>query len=111
MDFWNGSVPLVGGYSTTRRDALKFAALGGLVASTYVLLTRAKVCAHLLPVKALALLLAFLKHRFKKVFKKPKNKTLQKLRLPSRFVSWWAVMREPGGGGGSAHAGVLGGRG
>ncbi len=36
-------IALPGGYSTTRRDALKVVALGGGLGSLYVLLTRTKV--------------------------------------------------------------------
>ena len=41
-------VELPGGYATTRRAALKAVALAGGLGSVYVLLTRAKVCVHIL---------------------------------------------------------------
>jgi hypothetical protein len=42
-DSWDAAVQLPGGYTTTRRSALKAIALAGALGSVYVLLTRAKV--------------------------------------------------------------------
>eukprot|EP00884_Botryococcus_braunii_P006329 jgi/Botrbrau1/15698/Bobra.4_1s0071.2 len=48
-NFWYEDVQLPGGYRTTRRDLLKFGALGGVAASGYVLLTRAKAMSFASP--------------------------------------------------------------
>ena len=47
-DLLDVELELPGGYATSRRAALKAVALAGGLGSVYVLLTRAKVCAHIL---------------------------------------------------------------